>query len=321
MRISKETKVGVLGAVSITILILGYSYLKGSSIFSKNSTYYAEYKQVSGLGKSDDVVIKGYDVGKVTSMKLVTDTMIKIIVGISIDGELKIPYDSELRIINADLLGEKAVEIVLGKSDSMLEPGGFMKSSIEPSLSESVTVELLPVKNKFEELIKNIDSVIAVIQGTFDNSFQESVDKNLLSIQEALLNFKSITARVDNILESEANNLDAVMVNIRSISKNLSDNEDNINRAFENIASFSDSLAQINFVQTMNEVDASIKSFSEIVAKINSGESSFGALVNDREFYDKLVLATSNLDSLIIDLNRNPRRYIPPLIQLRSRQK
>jgi len=111
------------------------------------------------------------------------------------------------------------------------------------------------------------------------------------------------------------------MLNIRSISKNLSDNRDNINSAFKNIASFSDSLAQINFVQTMNEVDASIKSFSEIMAKVNSGESSLGALVNDKEFYNKLVLATSNLDSLIIDLNRNPRRYIPPLIQLRSRQK
>ncbi len=321
MRISKETKVGILGAVSITILILGYSYLKGSSIFSKTTTYYAEYNQVSGLGKSDDVVIKGYDVGKVTSLELVTDSIIKIIVGISIDGDLKIPYDSELRIINADLLGEKAVEIILGKSDTIVESGGYLKSSIEPSLSESVTVELLPVKNKFEELIKNIDSVIAVIQGTFDNSFQESVDKNLLSIQDALTNFKSITARVDGILAAEANNLDAVMLNIRSISKNLSDNRDNINSAFKNIASFSDSLAQINFVQTMNEVDASIKSFSEIMAKVNSGESSLGALVNDKEFYNKLVLATSNLDSLIIDLNRNPRRYIPPLIQLRSRQK
>jgi len=273
------------------------------------------------LGKSDDVVIKGYDVGKVTSLELVTDSIIKIIVGISIDGDLKIPYDSELRIINADLLGEKAVEIILGKSDTIVESGGYLKSSIEPSLSESVTVELLPVKNKFEELIKNIDSVIAVIQGTFDNSFQESVDKNLLSIQDALTNFKSITARVDGILAAEANNLDAVMLNIRSISKNLSDNRDNINSAFKNIASFSDSLAQINFVQTMNEVDASIKSFSEIMAKVNSGESSLGALVNDKEFYNKLVLATSNLDSLIIDLNRNPRRYIPPLIQLRSRQK
>ncbi len=321
MKISNETKVGVLAAIAITVLILGYSYLKSGSLFSSTNSYYAIYKNASGLGKSDDVLIKGYEVGKVTNMELIPDSVVTIKVTIAINKDIKIPKGSEMRIINADLLGEKAVEIVLGHSDTILEPGSELKSSIEPTLTESVTIELLPVKNKFEQLIRNIDSVIAVIQVTFGTRFQESVDENLASIREALDNFKNITLQVDEILAAERQKLDTIITNISAISTNLKENRENIDRAFTNLASFSDSLAAVNLVQTMHKLDAAINDITAMVDTINYGQSSLGSLINDREFYDKLVQATANLDSLIIDLNKNPRRYIPPLIQLRSREK
>jgi phospholipid/cholesterol/gamma-HCH transport system substrate-binding protein len=47
MKVSNETKVGALTAVSITLLILGFNYLKGKNIFSKaNTEIYAVFGKV-----------------------------------------------------------------------------------------------------------------------------------------------------------------------------------------------------------------------------------------------------------------------------------
>jgi phospholipid/cholesterol/gamma-HCH transport system substrate-binding protein len=40
MKISNETKVGALTAVSITLLILGFNFLKGKNVFKKKATMY-----------------------------------------------------------------------------------------------------------------------------------------------------------------------------------------------------------------------------------------------------------------------------------------
>ena len=60
MKISNETKVGVLSAISITILILGFNFLKGENVFTKENEFVAVYQQVDGLFASNPVLINGY---------------------------------------------------------------------------------------------------------------------------------------------------------------------------------------------------------------------------------------------------------------------
>ena len=48
MKISNETKIGALTVISITILILGYSFLRGNDIFSGSNKFYAVYNSVEG---------------------------------------------------------------------------------------------------------------------------------------------------------------------------------------------------------------------------------------------------------------------------------
>ncbi len=49
MKISNETKVGAIAAISITILILGYNFMKGENLFTSYNRYYAAYDDVDGL--------------------------------------------------------------------------------------------------------------------------------------------------------------------------------------------------------------------------------------------------------------------------------
>ena len=44
--------------------------------------------------------------------------------------------------------------------------------------------------------------------------------------------------------------------------------------------------------------------------KINNGEGTVGKLLNDQELYEHLVLASADLDFLLLDLKQNPGRYL-----------
>ena len=49
MTIKTETKIGIVGVLTIAILIWGVNFLKGKNLFEKQNTYYAKYDNINGL--------------------------------------------------------------------------------------------------------------------------------------------------------------------------------------------------------------------------------------------------------------------------------
>ena len=68
MKISNETKIGALTAIAITLLVLGFNFLKGKTLFGKSHTLYAKYTNVQGLATSNLITINGMQVGSVYSI-------------------------------------------------------------------------------------------------------------------------------------------------------------------------------------------------------------------------------------------------------------
>ena len=48
----------------------------------------------------------------------------------------------------------------------------------------------------------------------------------------------------------------------------------------------------------------------ELTTQLNDPESSLGLITHDRALYDNLNNCAASLDSLLIDVKRNPKRYI-----------
>ena len=49
MKIKTETKIGIVGVLTIGILIWGVNFLKGKNLFEKQNTYHAKYDNINGL--------------------------------------------------------------------------------------------------------------------------------------------------------------------------------------------------------------------------------------------------------------------------------
>ena len=60
----------------------------------------------------------------------------------------------------------------------------------------------------------------------------------------------------------------------------------------------------------MNNVVTLSENLKILSASLNDPQSSLGMLTHDRELYDNLNNCAASLDSLLIDVKRNPKRYI-----------
>ncbi len=309
MKFTREFKVGLIFLAAIALFIWGFNFLKGTNLFSKTRYFYAVYDKVDGLEKSNKVLVNGLRIGQVQDMDFIEGSS-KIIVEMYIKSDIEIPDNSIAKIFATDLLGSKAVEIVMGDSPAYLEDGDTLVSSLESSLKDQLTEEVEPLKRKAIVLINSIDSVMAVIQSIFNENTRQNLASTIENIRNTLRNAESVSANIDTILNNEKNRVGAILANLESISRNLDGNNEKINNILTNFETLSDSLASSDLSKTVREAGVAINNLKEISEKINRGEGTIGQLFTNDSLYYNLEKSTSSLDKLLEDIRLNPKRYV-----------
>jgi phospholipid/cholesterol/gamma-HCH transport system substrate-binding protein len=304
MKIANETKVGILAAFSIALLIIGYNFLKGNAIFSDETVLYARYSHVDGLAVSKPVLINGFQIGRVDKLQLQSDG--SILATLKIKGKYEIPKSSIAKLESTDLLGSKAIVMALGSGSDYAQDGDTLNANVQKGILETVQ----PVQKKAELIIGKMDSILTSVNSILNPNFQKNVDKSFNSISSTLASLESTSKKVDNLVGSEGSRVSAILANVEAISNNLKQNNQKISSILNNINNITDQVAAANFKQTIENANKAVGDMQTIVNKINTGQGTLGLLVNDTKMYDNLNNASKNLDNLIIDLKANPKRYV-----------
>ncbi len=309
-RFKKEIRIGIIFLLATVILIWGLMYLKGIDILQNKRTLYAVYDQVNGLEATSPVLIKGLKVGQVQKIYFSKEIPGKIMVKLYISDMYPIPVNSFARIQSSDLLGSKEVEIIPGDSPVMVHNGDTLNASTEATLTEEVNRQLLPLKKKAENLISSIDTVAVIMQQVLNKNTRESLVKAIEHVKQALENIAHTTYHLDTLVGTQRKNIAGIISNVESISRNLRNNNDEINRILSNMASLSDSLAAARIPATIKQVNAAVTNLNDALGKINRGDGSLGLLLNDARLYNDLDSAAKSLNELIMDLKANPKKYL-----------
>lgn len=310
MKISNETKVGILAAFALVVLILGFTFLKGKNIFSSQVRIFAKYEDADGLNKSNPVMLHGLQVGAVDEIMLINEGEKKILVKFHVANDVKIPVNSIARIVSSDLLGSKAIEILPGDATAFIKDEGTITGNIELSLTESISKVVAPVQQKVENLIGSVDTVVTALNAIFNEDTRVNLRGSFQSIRAAVRNIETTTGYVDSLTRQETRRIQLVLANMESITRNLQENNTVITRSLQNFAAITDSIRAGNLKKTIIETNQAMADFNKIIAKINSGQGSIGLLVNDNKLYENLNAASKNLDKLVLDLKANPSRYV-----------
>jgi phospholipid/cholesterol/gamma-HCH transport system substrate-binding protein len=95
-----------------------------------------------------------------------------------------------------------------------------------------------------------------------------------------------------------------------SLTTALNANKGNIQNIITNFEIISDSLANSEIPGTFARINLALDEMSSILAKIDSGDGTLGKLMNDDSLYLELNRSASALDSLLLDVRKNPKRYV-----------
>jgi phospholipid/cholesterol/gamma-HCH transport system substrate-binding protein len=304
LRITNETKVGVLAAVAITMLIVGYGFLKGNNVFSNENDFYATYDRVDGLQVSKPVLVNGFQIGRVTGLKLLPTG--QILAQFKINPKYDIPKNTIARLESTDLLGGKAIVFDLGSSKEIAQDGDTLNANVQKNLIEQVQ----PIQKKAEQIIARLDSVLTSVNATLSPQFQQNFDRSFASIARTLETMEGTTRKVDVLVGSQSDHIAGIVANLESISSNFKNNNDKITAIMNNVSKVTDEVAKANFSETIKNANKAVADMQLAVDKVNKGEGSLGMLINDKKLYDNLANASSNLDKLMIDFKANPQRYV-----------
>ena len=310
MKIRREAKLALTALAAVFILIWGINFLKGSSLFESKSTFYGVYDSVEGLKVSSGVIYRGYQVGQVISIQFTGERFDRVLVKFSVDKGLELPSNTLAMIQSADLMGSKVVALVPGDSHVTAVSGDTLRSQVERGLMEQVSQQMLPLKQKAERLLGSLDSVMLIVQGLFNEETKKNLSTSFGSIDRTLRNLEGASGNLDTLIQGESARISSILQDVNSITGNLRNNNEEISTILGNVSAISDSLRQASLHQTLMSLDYILATTDSIMNKINRGEGTIGALLNDNDLYYNLNQVSENLNRLLVEFRYNPKRFI-----------
>ena len=310
MKYSKYVKLGFLIVISLAILFWGLNYLKGNDIFKQNKNYFVVYERIDGLLEANKVTMNGYQIGQVKNISFAPNKSGNLIVTLMIDASFEIPVNSLAQIVSSDIMGTRSIRMILSDENAVYQSNDTIPGAIESDLKEQVSLQVLPIKNKAEQLLSTIDSAITVLTVIFNEDARENLSESFENINKTIENAQSITSDLQQIVSAEKGNIQQILINIEDITSFLSSNTAELEKTIKNLSSFSDTLSQISVTPIITNIADASNQILSLLEKINSDENTAGLLLNDDELYLTITALSQNLSFLINDIQSNPKRYL-----------
>jgi phospholipid/cholesterol/gamma-HCH transport system substrate-binding protein len=309
MKISNETKVGALTAIAITLLILGFNFLKGRSLFKTGNFLVAKYQDTKGIMVSNSVYINGFQIGSVYDIENEDANLKNIIVTIKLKSSYNIPANS-VAIIKDNPLGAPSIEITMGNSQQFLHSGDTIATAASPGLLGDLTNKLGPISDAAKSALTSLDSVLKNVNTILDPSTKNNLQQVIANMNKTTVSLMESSASIQNMLNKETGAIAQSMNNVNSFTKNLADNNEKVTKMMSNIETTTENLSKTDIDGTVASLKKAIDNLDGMLDKLNSNEGSLGMLMNDKKLYNNLTNTVRSANILLDDLRVHPKRYV-----------
>lgn len=294
---TKAVRIALTGIVAIVILFVGINFLKGINVFKSSNTFYIRFHNINGLTVSSPVYANGYSVGIVRSIAYDYNRTDNVVVCVDLDKNMVVPAGTRAEL-ESQLMGGVTMSLVLGQNPTVhMKPGDTIEGGLH-----------VGALNKLEAMIPTLEQMMPKLDSILGNLNRLTADP---ALAQTLQNTAALTA---NLKETSAS-LNTLMRNdVPQLTARL-------NRIGGNVETLTGQLAQANIDSTINQVNTTLGSVTQLTnnltsvtdqlnTKLNSKDNTLGLFLNDRSVYDNLSSTLSHADSLMIDLKSHPKRYV-----------
>ncbi len=309
MRVSNETKVGALTVIAVTMIILGFNYLRGKTIFKSGNFIYAKYADTKGIIVSNPVFINGFQVGTVFEIENMNQSLSDILVTIRLNEAYKIPINS-IAAIQENPLGTNSISIVLGNATSYFKSEDTIKTAPAASLLGDIMNTLSPLGEQTKNTITSLEKVLNNLNKVLDDQNKENFKTILDNLSATTKNLNSSMASIEAMLQKQNGSISQSFDNINKFSKNLNDNNNKINSIITNLDSTSQNIKQADLSKAISSIQSAVTELNITLKKLNEGNGTAAKLMNDPAVYKELKNTITSLNTLVDDVKVHPKRYI-----------
>lgn len=309
MKISNETKVGALTAIAITLLILGYNFIRGKTLFKTGHYIFAKYKDTKQIMVSNPVYVNGYQVGSVFEIENTDKNLSNILVTIKLKDYYMIP-DNSVAVIKESMLGTPSIDIKLGTSPKGMLTGDTIATISEPGLLGDLNSKIEPVADQLKKTLQSLDQVMKNINGVFDPATKNNLQSVIANMNATTASLVGSSVSIEKMLNEQSGSIQQSMKNVNSFTKNLADNNEKLSRSMTNIEKTTEQFSQSDIKGSVAQLKSAIEKLNSVLAKAESKDGSLGKLLNDRTLYDNLNNSVHSANILLDDLRVHPKRYV-----------
>lgn len=296
MKITREIKTSILVITAILLFIWGYSFLKGKDLLNKYKTFYVEYDNVEGLTPSAGVTLNGLTIGKVNSIKL-NETTGMLLVELQLKTNFPISKSSEASIYEPGFIGGKQIAIYPNFSDKTIaKDGDRLIGNVKLGLTATVSKKMIPIQAKLEKLMFNADNLIIGLNNVLDKKGQADLKISLDELSKTIIEFHKASSSLNTILDDNKVQIKGVVTNFNKVSGDFSKISDSLNKA--------------DIGKTVRNLNKTLAKVDGIMSGLESGKGSMGKLLTDEALYKNLSGASKELEQLLADIKKNPKRYV-----------
>lgn len=299
MKISSEVKVGLIGIATLLILIWGINYLKGRNILNSTYTLHAFFENSGGLENSSPIIMNGMKIGYIDDIILQPELSLPVHVFIHIEKHYPVNHGSKAILFSADMLGTKAIRIESSREQGTMQHQDTILTSVEADMLSSLSAQVMPVMEQIGDLAESLDSVVQKLDRLMESD----------SPAEILEDLSEISASLSTSL-SPGGSLHSSFLNLDSFTTMLESQKEEIASMTSHLNSISEALDSAGIEQIAEELKTASGAFAQLLEQLNSGEGTMGKLLYSDSLYMHLKNLVADLDSLVIDLNENPKDYV-----------
>lgn len=289
---TKEVLIAVTVIISLCVLYFGIEYLKGINLFRPANFYYAKFEKVNGLAVAAPITINGFQVGQVREINYDYKSN-DISVLLSLNKDLRIPKGSNVKL-SVDMLGTAQLIMDLADSQEYYNVGDEIPSGTVAGLMDALGDNIMPAVNN---LLPKIDSILTNINNILANP---ALNNSVARLDGITADLKASSLELSRLMNHQ---VPSIMTNVDGITTNL-------NSTSANIKILSDELKDMPLQQTVANANATMENLKQLSENLNNKNSTLGMLMNDKALYKHLDDAVASLDTLLTDIQRNPKRYV-----------
>ncbi|MBW3534873.1 MAG: MCE family protein [Gemmatimonadetes bacterium] len=326
----KELMVGTVIILAVVVTAAGILFMQGTNWGRTTTHVEALVRDVGQLNEGNAVKFRGVQIGRVSAVR-VEPGGDAVRIGMELEGEVAIAEDAGVVIAPESMFGDWQAEIV---TKSRYPRYDYFEVPRSEMVRDTIVLGgyALPDLTRLTAAADAISENVEALTDRFDRTFNEETAENLSlaigNLQQISTDMRNLVGRASTSFDRMSGDVEVTAAEVSTAAAQARETLQEIDRIFHdgqvdsilvnlrgatgNIDVMAANMAETSegLDATLARADSTFAGIARITRQVERGEGSLGMLLSDTMLIHRAHQVLAQLDSLLVDVQANPRRYI-----------